>query len=90
MSEKNTWETFYTDAARDYDESDIGHQHLADVVVAAAREFGNRPAVSTQLPTGACTTLNFNEIDRLTDEFAVYLRENLGYDTKGHRFVLDT
>ena len=78
MGNENTWETFYTDAARDYDESDIGHQHLADVVVAAAREFGNRPAVSTQLPTGACTTLNFNEIDRLTDEFAVYLREVAG------------
>ncbi len=78
MSKKNSWETFYTDAARDYDESDIGHQHLADVIVAAAREFGTRPAVSTQLPTGACTTLNFNEVDRLTDYFAAYLREVAG------------
>jgi long-chain acyl-CoA synthetase len=34
--------------------------------------------VSTQLPTGACTTLNFNDIDRLTSDFAAYLREVAG------------
>jgi long-chain acyl-CoA synthetase len=78
MSNENTWETFYTEAARDYDESDIGHQHLADVIGAAAREFGARPAVSTQLPSGACTTLDFNEVDRLTDDFAAYLRDVAG------------
>jgi long-chain acyl-CoA synthetase len=80
MSEQNTWEAFYTESAGNYDESAIGHQHLADVIGTAAREFGTRPAVSTQLPTGAFTTLDFNDVDRLTDEFAVYLREVAGLE----------
>jgi long-chain acyl-CoA synthetase len=51
---------------------------MADVIGAAAKKFGTRPAVSTQLPSGACATLNFREIDRLTDDFAGYLREVAG------------
>ena len=78
MSNNNSWEKFYPESARDYNESTIGHCHLADVVGFAAQKFGILPAVSTQLPSGACTTLNFEEIDRLTDDFAVYLREIAG------------
>jgi long-chain acyl-CoA synthetase len=51
---------------------------MAEVISIAARQYQNRPAVSTQLPTGACTTLNFNDIDCLTSDFAVYLREVAG------------
>jgi len=78
MNEQYSWEAFYPVAAREYDESDIGHSHMADVIGAAAQKFGTRPAVSTQLPSGACATLNFREIDRLTDDFAGYLREVAG------------
>ena len=78
MDEQYSWEAFYSGAARDYDESAIGHSHMAEVVGAAAQKFGTRPAVSTQLPSGACATLNFREIDRLTDDFAGYLREVAG------------
>ena len=69
MNEQYSWEAFYSGAARDYHESDIGHSHMADVIGAAAKKFETRPAVSTQLPSGACTTLNFTEVDRLTDDF---------------------
>jgi long-chain acyl-CoA synthetase len=78
MDGKNRWEAFYPDSAKAYDESDIGHGHMADVIAAAAQKFGKRPAVSTQLPSGACTTLSFSEIDRLSDDFAVYLRGAAG------------
>jgi len=80
MSTENSWTAFYPEAAKNYDESSIGVSHLAEVVGAAAQEYGTRPAVSTQLPTGACTTLNFNDIDRLTNDFAAYLRERAGVE----------
>ena len=80
MAKEQSWAKYYPESAREYDESSIGHCHLADVVNAAARAYGTRPAVSTQLPSGACATLNFNDIDRLTDDFAVFLREIEGLE----------
>jgi long-chain acyl-CoA synthetase len=78
MNKEYSWTASYPESARNYDESSIVHSHMAEVVGVAAREYGTRPAVSTQLSTGACTTLNFNDIDRLTSNFAVYLREVAG------------
>lgn len=78
MSDQTSWTAFYPEAARNFDESKIEVEHLADVVITAARQYTTRSAVSTQLPNGACTTLNFNDIDRLTSDFAVYLRELAG------------
>ena len=75
MSNEHSWAAFYPEAAKNYDGSTIGISHMAEVVGVAAQEYGTRPAVSTQLPTGACTTLNFNDIDRLTSDFAAYLHE---------------
>jgi long-chain acyl-CoA synthetase len=68
----------YPDAARNFDDTSVQARHLAEVVRLAANEYGARPAVSTQLPNGACATLSFAEIDRLTDDFATYLRETAG------------
>jgi long-chain acyl-CoA synthetase len=78
VGNENSWAAFYPEAARNFDESSLEVSHLAEVVGVASRKFGTRPAVSTQLPTGACTTLNYNDIDRLTSDFAVYLREVAG------------
>jgi long-chain acyl-CoA synthetase len=74
----NAWDRFYTDAARNFDPSALAAEHMAEVVGLAAREYGGKPAVSTQLPSGHCATLDFNDIDRLTDDFAVFLREVAG------------
>jgi long-chain acyl-CoA synthetase len=82
MGNENPWTAFYPEAAKNYDESSIGVSHMAEVVGIAAQEYGTRPAVSTQLPTGACTTLNFNDIDRLTGDFACYLREVAGVQAR--------
>ena len=78
MGDENSWVTFYPQTAGNFDEASIEVSHIAEVVGAAAQEFGTRPAVSTQLPSGACTSLNFNDIDRLTSYFAVYLRKVAG------------
>ncbi len=78
MANENPWTAYYPEAARNYHQSSIGVNHLGEVVGVAAKEYGTRKAVSTQLPSGACTTLNFNDIERLTSDFAVYLREVAG------------
>jgi long-chain acyl-CoA synthetase len=78
MSKENPWVEFYPEAARNYDGSAIGINHLAEAVGVAAQKYGAGQAVSTQLSTGAYTTLNFNDIDRFTSDFAVYLRELAG------------
>lgn len=78
MDNEHPWTAFYPEAARKFNESSIEVSHMAEVVGVAARKYGTRPAVSTQLPTGACTTLNYNDIDRLTDDLAAYLREVAG------------
>ena len=81
MTNDSPWTVFYPDAARTFDESSIEASHLAEVVDIAAKKFESRPAVSTQLPTGAFTTLSFNDISRLTSDLAAYLREIAGLKT---------
>ncbi len=78
MSDQASWTAFYPEAARKFDESDIGVEHVAEVVSVAAGHCADRPAVSTHLPNGACATLSFSDVDRLTSDFAVYLREVAG------------
>lgn len=51
---------------------------MAEVVGIASQKYGSRPAVSTQLPTGAFATLSFIDIERLTSDLAAYLREITG------------
>jgi long-chain acyl-CoA synthetase len=80
MPNKQPWFDSYPETARRFNESSIGHDHLAEVVTVAARNYRNRPAVSTQLPNGACATLTFGDVDRLTDDFAAYLRGMLGLE----------
>ena len=75
MDNENSWTAFYPESASNYGESSIGVSHMAEVIGVAAQKYGTRPAVSTQLPTGACTTLNYKAMDRLSSDFAVYLRE---------------
>ena len=78
MGGKYPWTALYPESARNFDARSMEAEHLADVISAAARQYGTRPAVSTQLPNGACTTLTFGEIDRHTSDLAIYLREIAG------------
>jgi long-chain acyl-CoA synthetase len=75
MDNGYSWEAFYSEAARNFDEASLPVMHMAEVVEVAARDYGSRAALSTQLPDGACATLDFNDVDRLTSDFAAWLRE---------------
>lgn len=78
LANEKPWTAFYPEAARNFAESSIEASHLAEVVSIASHKYGSRPAVTTQLPTGAFTTLSFNDVERLTSDLATYLREIAG------------
>jgi long-chain acyl-CoA synthetase len=75
---ENNWKAFYPPSAADYEELAASARHLAEIAPQAAEKYGSRPAFTTQLPNGTCTTLNFAEIEGLSSDFAVYLRETAG------------
>ena len=75
MDNEHSWVSLYPEAAKNFDEDSIAAGHMAELVSIAAVDYGSRPAVSTQLADGACATVDFDELDRLTSDFAVYLRE---------------
>ena len=77
MDQEYAWYGSYPETARAIGDSPPRHKHLAEVIRVAAKNYPDRPAVSTQLPNGACTTLKFKDVDRLSADFAVYLREAL-------------
>ncbi|MEK6244954.1 MAG: AMP-binding protein [Pseudomonadota bacterium] len=58
-------------------------------MASASREFTAAPAFTTCLPTGTTGTLTFADVDRLTDEFAAYLRFELGLE-KGERVAIQS
>ncbi|MGQ0736062.1 MAG: AMP-binding protein [Acidobacteriota bacterium] len=53
----------------------IAWPHLPALVREAASNFAESPAFSLYLPNGTQGTLTYREVERLSDEFAVYLRE---------------
>ena len=75
MHKESSWDSLYPEAAKNFGEDSIAAGHMAELVSSAALDYGSRPAVSTQLADGACATVDFDELDRLTSDFAVYLRE---------------
>ena len=60
---------------------------LAELVSASARLYGDRTAYTAVMPNGMYGDLSFAEIDRMSDAFAVYLREVAGLDA-GDRVAL--
>lgn len=52
--------------------------NIPAMAVAAARAYGKQKAFTCVMPNGMYGTLTFDEVDRMSDGFAVYLRETLG------------
>ena len=78
VPEPRPWTAFYhPETATDL--PPLAHPHLPALIRASAAEFGARPAFTLGLPTGSQGDLTFAEIDRLSDQFAVYLREVAGF-----------
>jgi long-chain acyl-CoA synthetase len=61
--------------------------HLAAAVREAAATYSDRTAFTLSLPNGSQGGLTFSEVDRLSDQFAVYLREVAGFKA-GDRIAL--
>ncbi|MGE5665045.1 MAG: AMP-binding protein [Betaproteobacteria bacterium] len=54
------------------------HAHLADFVRGAAQRYGTQTAFTTCMPNGMHGSLSYAQVDALSDDFAVYLREIVG------------
>jgi long-chain acyl-CoA synthetase len=55
----------------------VDYALLGDAARDMARRKGNAPAFTTVMPNGMSATLSFAQLDRLSDDFAAYLREVL-------------
>ena len=55
-------------------------QHLPDLIRAAAATYGKKTAFTQVMPNGMNGSLSFSQVDALSDQFAVYLREGLGLE----------
>lgn len=62
---------------------------IHEIAVQSARRFSKRTAYTVVMPNGMYGKLTFSEIDSLSDDFAVYLRESLGLKV-GDRVALQT
>jgi long-chain acyl-CoA synthetase len=65
----------------------IPFRHLADMARQSASRYGPSIAFTQCMPNGMDASLTYAEVDRLSDEFAAYLRGRLGLDA-GDRVAL--
>ena len=56
----------------------LPYKHLADFARQGARKWGDKEAFAQCMPTGMSASLTYAQVDRLSDEFAAYLREVAG------------
>lgn len=82
------WLKHYTGRAKP-DIAELPHKNLGDLVRKASAEHAANPAFTTCLPTGTTGTLTYADVDRMSDEFAAYLRFELGLQ-KGDRVAIQT
>jgi long-chain acyl-CoA synthetase len=72
------WTRFYPPQT----ESDLGplrHPHVPAAIREASRQYANQAAFTLGLPNGSQGSITFADADRLSDQFAVYLREVAGF-----------
>jgi long-chain acyl-CoA synthetase len=80
------WTRFYHPSTP----SDLGPlkwPHVPAAVRDASATYASRPAFTLGLPTGSQGAMTFADVDRLSDHFAVYLREVAGFQP-GERVAL--
>ncbi len=80
------WTAFYgPNVRKDIDKA--SYRTLADLIRAVSGTFGTAPAFTACLPNGMNGTLTFQQVDEMSDAFAVYLREVAGLE-QGNRVAL--
>jgi len=80
------WTAFYSADVR-ADIGDPSYRTLGDMIRSVANTYGRAPAFTTCLPNGMNGTLSFEQVDEMSDAFAVYLREVAGL-ARGDRVAL--
>jgi long-chain acyl-CoA synthetase len=65
------------------------HRHLASLIGAACQRYRDQVAFTTCMPNGMHASITFAQVEALSDQFAVYLREVLGLPA-GARVALQT
>ena len=84
--EARPWTAFYGPTVRK-DIETASYRTLADLIRSVSSTFGTAPAFTTCLPNGMNGTLSFQQVDEMSDAFAVYLREVAGLG-QGDRVAL--
>lgn len=73
------WEAHYSEAAKTFDPAQLTSRTIPALVAEAVAANKGKPAFTTYLPTGAQTTISYDEFGMYTDHFAAFLREVLGF-----------
>ncbi len=80
------WTAFYgVDVRPDLPEA--SYRTIGDLVHSVANTYGKAPAFTACMPNGMNGTLTFEQVDQMSDAFAVYLREVAGLQ-QGDRVAL--
>ena len=86
MPQDRPWLRFYHEqTAKDL--PPLTWPHLPAFIREAAQRFADKPAFTLYLPNATQGTLTYAEVDRLSDQFAVYLRDVAGFQA-GDRIAL--
>jgi long-chain acyl-CoA synthetase len=72
------WEVYYSAEAKRFDPAQLSEQTIPELARASVEKYGDRPALTTFLPSGAQTTITYRQLGAYSDHFAAYLREVLG------------
>jgi long-chain acyl-CoA synthetase len=80
------WTRFYHEQTSK-DLPPLAWPHLPAFIRDAVRQYRDHPAFTLYLPNGTQGTLTYAEVDRLSDDLAVYLREVAGF-AAGDRIAL--
>lgn len=86
QSEARPWTAFYGPGVRP-DIDGAAFRTIGDMISARAQTYGAAPAFTVCLPNGMNGTLSFDQIDEMSDAFAIYLREVAGL-SRGDRVAL--
>ena len=72
------WTRFYPDGTAK-DLGPLRYPHMPAAIRDASAQYAKQPAFTLGLPNGSQGSITFEDTDRLSDAFAVYLREVAGF-----------
>jgi len=78
MTSARPWTKFYPPGT-DADLGPLKYPHMPAAIREASANYAKKPAFTLALPNGSQGSITFEEVDALSDQFAVYLREVAGF-----------